>query len=212
MVLNGERFSKTIINATGIAVIRKTKENICQKILQFIFIYVLLFFLPNFMNFAVKNNQGFYMGNINIFFLNEGKGKMKQVLALIWFILFLWACSAPKGVVKVEKTEPEAEVDSIEYGMETFDAKFDAWYALHKSQAMNRSQKYYENWNKKYVKAWNHKAKTMPKDSFFEPIVGFNFKEHYGFDINHKLFYYFQYVENVLKIEIMPKGPKVVTY
>jgi hypothetical protein len=36
MVLNGERFSRIIIIATGIAVKRKTNENICQKMLQFI--------------------------------------------------------------------------------------------------------------------------------------------------------------------------------
>ena len=36
MVLNGERFSRITITATGIAVIKKTIENICQKTLQFI--------------------------------------------------------------------------------------------------------------------------------------------------------------------------------
>jgi hypothetical protein len=136
---------------------------------------------------------------------------MRQLFILLAIISFFWACSGPKEVVKAEQKEPDLTMDSVTYAMETFDAKFESWYALHKTPATYRSQKYYENWNKKYVKAWNSKATQMGKNSFFEPIAGYNPKEKYGFDMNHKLFYYFQYVENVLKIEIMPDGPKVVT-
>lgn len=135
---------------------------------------------------------------------------MKRLLILLTIILFIWACSTQKGIVKVEKTEPVAEFDSVEYGVETFDAKFETWYELHKSPATYRSQSYYENWNKQYVSAWNYKSTNINKSTFFEPIVGYDPTEDYGFDVNHKLFYYFQYVENVLKIEIMPEGPKVV--
>ena len=136
---------------------------------------------------------------------------MKKFLILLAGVLLIWACSTQKGVVKVEKSEQNAEVDSMEYDLETFDAKFDAWYALHNSPAQSRSQSYYENWNKQYVQAWNHNATQMGKSSFFEPIVGYDPNEDYGFEINHKLFYYFQYVENVLHIQIMPGGPKVVS-
>jgi hypothetical protein len=135
---------------------------------------------------------------------------MKQLFILLAVLLLIWACSTPKGIVKVGKSEPKAEVDSVEYEVKTFDAKFETWYAMHKSPAMYRKKEYYENWNKQYVESWNYKATQMGKDSFFEPIVGYNPNEDYGFDANHKLFYYFQYVENVLKIEIMPGGPKVV--
>jgi len=136
---------------------------------------------------------------------------MKQLYIFLTFLLFIWACSTPKGIVKVEKSEPKAEVDSFEYALETFDAKFESWYAMHNSPALYRSLEYYENWNRQYVHAWNYNATQMGKNSFFEPIVGYKENEKYGFEINHELFYYFQYVENVLKIEIMPGGPKVVS-
>ncbi len=135
---------------------------------------------------------------------------MRQVFIFLAIIFLIWACSAPKATVKVEKTQPVAEVDSVEYGIETFDSKFETWYALHKSPAMYRSLDYYENWNKQYVNAWNHKSIKMGKGSFFSPIAGYHSNEEYGLEVNHKLFYYFQYVENVLKIEIMPGGPKDV--
>lgn len=137
---------------------------------------------------------------------------MKQLFILLTVLSVFWACSGPKAVVKVEITEPKAEVDSLEYGVETFDAKFESWYALHKSPATYRSLEYYENWNKQYVQAWNYKSMQAGKSSFFEPIVGYDPNEKYGFDVNHELFYYFQYVEHVLKIEIMPGGPKAVQY
>lgn len=137
---------------------------------------------------------------------------MKHLFFLLAVLLLIWACSAPKGIVKVAKSDAVAVADSIEYGVETFDSKFEAWYAMHKSPATYRSQQYYENWNKQYVEAWNNKSTQMGKGSFFESVVGYDSNEDYGFDVNHKLFYYFQYVENVLKIQIMPGGPKVVQY
>ncbi|HSO86794.1 MAG TPA: DUF6146 family protein [Draconibacterium sp.] len=137
---------------------------------------------------------------------------MKQLFIVLAVLLIFWACSGPKGVGKVEIIEPKAEADSIEYGVETFDGKFESWYAQHKSPATYRSLEYYENWNKQYVNEWNYKASQPGKNSFFEPIVGYNPNEKYGFDVNHELFYYFQYVENVLKIQILPGGPKAVQY
>jgi len=136
--------------------------------------------------------------------------KMKYLFIFFAVLLIIWACSGPKGVVKVEKSEPKAEIDSFEYALETFDGKFETWYALHDTPATYRSLEYYQNWNRQYVNAWNYKATQPGKNSFFEPIVGYNEHENYGFEINHELFYYFQYVENVLKIEIMPGGPHVV--
>lgn len=135
---------------------------------------------------------------------------MRQFLVIFIFIVLAWACSTQKGNVTVEKSEPQIEQDSIEYGVETFDGKFETWYALKDTPATYRSQTYYENWNRQYVNAWNNKAATGVNNSFFEPIVGYDENEDYGFEVNHKLFYYFQYVENVLKIDIMPGSPRVV--
>jgi hypothetical protein len=144
-------------------------------------------------------------------FILKGKVmKMKPVFSFLIIMCFIWACSGPKETVKVEKPEPVTEVDSLEYGIEMFDSQFETWYKNHKNPAMNRSLSYYEDWNKKYVLAWNQKAIGKNKISFFSPIVGYYSNEEYGFEVNHKLFYYFQYVENVLGIQIMPNGPKAV--
>ena len=139
--------------------------------------------------------------------------KMKQFFIFLTIILFIWACSGPKAVVETEKEEPETniEMDSVSYVMETYDAKFKEWYDVQKSQDTKQSQKYYEKWNKKYVKEWNQKSTQKEHGDFFVPISGYSRSKDLGFEINHQLFYYFQYVENVLKIQILPDGPKDVT-
>ncbi|SHF78198.1 hypothetical protein SAMN05444274_10922 [Mariniphaga anaerophila] len=140
---------------------------------------------------------------------------MKQLLFITGVLLFVWACSTQKGVVKIEENKDDiidvqdsVEQDSLQYELETFDAKFKTWYALHDNPSQYRSQEYYENWNRQYVVAWNSKSTQPGKSSFFEPIVGYEPNIDYGFELNHKLFYYFQYVERVLKIKIMPGSPQ----
>ena len=135
---------------------------------------------------------------------------MRRLILILGIGIFIYACSSKQKVVQVNKNDEGIAVeDSVEYGLETFDAKFEAWYQRYNSPALYRSQNYYENWNRQYVNAWNEKSITSPS-KFFEPIVGYNSNEDYGFELNHKLFYYFQYVENVLKIKIMDGGPRAV--
>lgn len=134
---------------------------------------------------------------------------MKQIIFWMGIILLIVACSTQKGIVKVKSNNVESVVDdSLEYELETFDGQFETWYQLHKSPAMDRSQQYYENWNRQYVSAWNYNATNGRRKSFFEPIVGYDFTTDYGFELNREHFYYFQYVEHVLKIQIMPGGPR----
>lgn len=137
---------------------------------------------------------------------------MRLFIVLISMILLIWACSTPKGVVKLEKDQSIEAPDSITYELITFDTRFESWYVYNNSPAKYRAQSYYENWNRQYVSAWNFNATQPSKGSFFEIITGYEPNVDYGFEINHKLFYYFQYVENELKIEIIPNGPKAGQY
>lgn len=138
---------------------------------------------------------------------------MKQLFYWIAVVLVIASCSTRKNIVKIgEKDEVKITAqDSLEYEVETFDAKFETWYQLHDNPSQYRSLDYYEGWNKRYVSAWNAKAANPQKNRFFEPIVGYDYSIDYGFELNHKLFYYFQYVENVLGISIIEGGgPKSI--
>ncbi|MCY1723442.1 DUF6146 family protein [Prolixibacteraceae bacterium Z1-6] len=138
--------------------------------------------------------------------------KTRKIIKRIFFILavvgFVYACSSQKKAIRVNKTDDVvAAEDSLEYEVETFDARFDTWYQFYNSPAMYRSQPYYENWNRQYVPAWNHRCMHPVKGWNFDPVVGYDPTEDYGFELNHKLFHYFMYVENVLKLKILPNGP-----
>ncbi|MDD4109377.1 MAG: DUF6146 family protein, partial [Prolixibacteraceae bacterium] len=123
---------------------------------------------------------------------------MKRFIIITGLIIFIFSCSVKKQTVKIEGTNAEvADQDSVEYVLETFDQKFETWYMLHNSPSQYRSQQYYEGWNRQYVSAWNYHATDPRRSSFFESIVGYEATVDYGFELNHKLFYYFQYVENV---------------
>lgn len=132
---------------------------------------------------------------------------MKRLFYLLMLASFLASCSGPKGMVKIEPNGNEAQEDSVEYELIVFDPGFETWYMIQNSPARYRSQQYYESWNHQYVSAWNYLATQPRKRSFFEPIIGYEPGVDYGFELNHKLFYYFQYVEHVLKIPILTHRP-----
>ena len=130
---------------------------------------------------------------------------MKTILYFLLILTILLACATHKPHLKFSE-KAQIENDSTEYELLVFDQGFDAWYALQNSPANYRSQEYYENWNRQYVLAWNNKAMTSRNHDFFETIVGYDYDTDYGFDLNHKLFYYFMFVENVLKLPVLENG------
>lgn len=132
---------------------------------------------------------------------------MQKILFILVITLFIFACSTQKNI-QVTKNDAETTVeDSTEYDVEMFDGKFDSWYQRYQTPANYRQQSYYESWNRQYVTMWNSKASSSSGKFPFDPVVGFDPTYDYGFELNHKLFHYFMYVENELKIRIMPGGP-----
>ena len=137
---------------------------------------------------------------------------MKKIIFWIGILLFVASCSSQKKLAK-KKAQPVVEIakeDSVEYKLETFDTRFETWYAMQNNRAQYRTQSFYEYWNRQYVSEWNAKARDPMRNPFFETIIGYDPNVNYGFKLNHKLFYYFQYVEHVLKIPILTNGPHVV--
>lgn len=140
------------------------------------------------------------------------QGTMRQALFISIIFLAGIACSTTRNTPRIHtKEEADVKNDSIEYSLETFDAKFETWYQIQNQPSKYRSQPYYENWNHQYVNAWNYKS-TQSGNRFFEPIIGYEPTTDYGFELNHKLFYYFQYVERVLNIPILPGGPRSIVF
>lgn len=132
---------------------------------------------------------------------------MRKILFSILVAAVVFACANQKKMVTENETSLQ---DSTEYDVEMFDSKFESWYERYHTPASYRQQSYYESWNRQYVAIWNSKANSVSGNFPFEPVVGYDPNEDYGFELNHKLFHYFMYVENVLKIKIMPGGPNFI--
>lgn len=134
---------------------------------------------------------------------------MKVIFFLLLVVLLAAGCSSQKSALKMNKAgNDQSSADTTEYEVETFNKRFEQWYRQYQNPATYKSQAYYEAWNEQYVTAWNAKCARAGKNWPFEPVVGYKPDEDYGFEMNHKLFYYFMFVENVLKIQIIPGGPK----
>ena len=121
---------------------------------------------------------------------------------LLPFILGLMiaACGVQKSAQKIKS--PEIAVnDSTEYELIVFDPGFENWYLLKDSPAMAHGIEYYKTWNIQYVQEWNYRSHTS---RLLGPPIDYDPHENYPFEIEHKLYYYFLYVEDILKIPILP--------
>jgi thioredoxin-related protein len=132
---------------------------------------------------------------------------VKSNLFFIIFLLILASCAGNKKLSKVAISNRDNEIsDSTEYELIIFDPGFETWYLSHSKPDWYHSKDYYETWNRQYVTAWNSKAMDMRYSRFFESTIDYDPFVDYGLELNHKLFYYFMYVEKGLKIPILPPG------
>ncbi|KOH47144.1 hypothetical protein NC99_00440 [Sunxiuqinia dokdonensis] len=119
------------------------------------------------------------------------------------------ACSTPKNIQLKEVAEDD-EKDSVSYELIVLDPGFESWFITYSRPSWYHSQSYYENWNQQYVNAWNYHSIWRRNSQLLEGQINYEPRIDYGLEINHKLFYYFQYVERVLKIPIIENGPRAI--
>jgi len=130
-----------------------------------------------------------------------------KILLFVSLVLFA-ACTSQKTVNRHQS--PRIAVnDSTQYELIVFDTGFDSWYATKNSEAQARSKEYYHSWNIQYVSEWNNRVTTSRHSDLYGSPIDYRPNEIYPFEIEHKLFYYFQYVEHVLRIPLLRNGPAV---
>jgi len=133
---------------------------------------------------------------------------MRNALLILLLAVFA-ACSTPKNIQLKEVAEKDNE-DSVSYELIVLDPGFESWFITNSKPSWYHSQSYYENWNQQYVNAWNYNSIWRRNSQLLEGQINYDHNTDYGLEINHKLFYYFQYVERVLKIPIIENGPRVI--
>ena len=133
---------------------------------------------------------------------------MKQNIILILFSLLLIGGCAVKQPISIREADREEESDSVEYELIVFDTGFESWFLTRSKPSNYYEQSWYEHWNRLYVQAWNNHNLGSRHEQLIDGIINYEPDIDYGLEINHKLFYYFMYVEHELGIRIIPDGPR----
>ncbi|WP_423130382.1 DUF6146 family protein [Gaoshiqia sp. Z1-71] len=133
---------------------------------------------------------------------------MKPYLILLISFAVLLGC-ATRQSIRIETAETDSGEDSVSYELIVFDPGFESWFLKNHKPSQFRSQSYYEYWNRRYVQAWNYHETGFRHRQLIDGYINYDSNTDYGPEINHKLFYYFMYVEHALKIPIIPDGPRI---
>lgn len=135
---------------------------------------------------------------------------VKSSVFIAMAILLAAACSTSKHV-EGDNTRIE-ENDSTEYELIVLEVGFDPWYIMQNQPSKYRSIEYYKHWNIRYVSEWNYNVSRPWHSDIFRDLINYDANEEYPFELEHKLFYYFMFVENELKIPIITGGPRPRSY
>jgi hypothetical protein len=117
------------------------------------------------------------------------------------------AC-AVKQPISIKEVDNKEEPDSVEYELIVFDSGFESWYLTRSKPANYHEQSWYEQWNRRYVQSWNNHNIGSRYSQLIDGMINYEPNIDYGPEINHKLFYYFMYVEHELGTPIIPNGPR----
>ncbi|NOY95214.1 MAG: hypothetical protein GXO81_02340 [Chlorobi bacterium] len=136
---------------------------------------------------------------------------MRTTLGIL--LIFIVACASKKEVVRIEPvTTDTTATDSVKYELIVFDAGFETWYLTNSHPSWYHSQEYYEMWNQRFVNAWNYEYNSSRYHNLLDAPINYDSNIDYGLEVNHKLFYYFQYVQHVLKIPLLSDAPHLSNY
>ncbi len=130
---------------------------------------------------------------------------MKNILILLILSFLLFQCKVPMNTASTKEKPVTIANDSLEYDIIITDIGFDKYlYTIAKPKNFY-SQDYYEQKNRFYVPAWNHKVRTSRTGKWtqvFENEIDYDYKINYGLEVNYKLYNYFKFVEYNYRIKL----------
>ena len=125
----------------------------------------------------------------------KGRNLLLLILSFVFF-----SCSTFQQTNSIPDQNKVAN-ELIEYDIFIDDPEFESWYIIHHLKSAEKSNEYYRNWNNIYTKIWNNLV--LNGYSCFENRIDFDSTIDYGFDVNHKLYHYFKFIEEKFGINLM---------
>src|SRR6056297_1025463 len=132
---------------------------------------------------------------------------------LIIFIVFITGVFFINPILAQENKKDSTSVeinseDSTEYELLVFDSGFENYLATVPPKDFY-SNEYYKNWNIQYCSEWNRRHQSPFRyGDFYETQINYDPSADYGIDLNYKLYYYFQYIEDKYGIVLINRKGK----
>jgi hypothetical protein len=126
---------------------------------------------------------------------------MKLFFFPVFVLLLLWSCSP---TLKTTSTHghPVIKNDSTEYGIIITDIDFENWYTLHFSPAKDHSNEYYRGKNQAAVSNWNIYFTNNRYHQAIDDYIYYDNSIDYGIEVNRKLYWYFNFVQDKYRIRL----------
>ncbi|PKH52992.1 hypothetical protein CXF68_07580 [Tenacibaculum sp. Bg11-29] len=124
---------------------------------------------------------------------------LKYILISILFITLFYACgTAPLKSSTNTKEQPVViKNDSLAYEIIIFDIGFTTYLNTIAKPVGYHSESYLENRNRRYVPIWNSRVNNSFNydNNIYENVIDYNSHINYGYEVNYKLFNYFEFAQ-----------------
>lgn len=132
---------------------------------------------------------------------------MVKNIATTLTVLLLFAMSLSCKTGKVNSTKEEPVViknDSLQYEIIIIDIGFSSYLNTVAKPMGFYSQIYLENKNRMYVPIWNSRASnpSLYNPNIYENIIDYNNNTNYGYEVNYKLFNYFEFAQRKYRMRL----------
>ncbi len=131
---------------------------------------------------------------------------LRHLLLLFSVGFVLWSCSS--SPIKNNTNQKEKPVvianDSLEYEITIIDIGFNSYLNSIAKPIGYYSQSYLENKNIFYIAEWNHRARNplQYNANIYENVIEYESNIDYGYDVNYKLFNYFEFAQRKYKMRL----------
>ncbi|MFY7671308.1 DUF6146 family protein [Tenacibaculum sp. MEBiC06402] len=129
-----------------------------------------------------------------------------QHIIYLSFIIMLTSCgSISKDKEYTGKEEPVViKNDSVEYEITIIDPGFNNYLVTVARPPGYHSQIFLENKNRYYVSIWNSRVNNPSRfnPNIYENIILYDPHVDYGYDVNYKLFNYFEFAQQKYRMRL----------
>lgn len=128
---------------------------------------------------------------------------MKLLFYFIITIIFT-CCSISQKKIATKEDPVVIANDSLAYKIIVIEQGFTSYLHTIAKPAGYYSQGYLENKNRFYVTIWNQRASNPIKynSSIYENNINYDFHIDYGYEVNYKLFNYFEFMQRKYRMSL----------